>query len=58
VSTGHLPVLPLGDEHREQAWLLSRLAFGGDPDASPQPSTEPPRAGAWDVLACCPTCST
>ena len=43
-------VVPLTAEHHEQAWRLGRLAFGGDPAASPPERQEPPRSDAWGVL--------
>ena len=44
-------VVPLTEEHREQAWRLSRLAFGGDPQATLPPApAHPPRFDTWGVL--------
>ncbi len=44
-------VVALTDEHRESAWRLSRLAFGGDPAAlPPDRPTDPPRSDGWGVL--------
>ena len=43
-------VVPLTEDHREQAWQLGRLAFGGDPSAPPPVPTRPPRGDSWGVL--------
>lgn len=37
---------PLGPERSAESWRLSRLAFGGDPDAEPPPPG-PARGDAW-----------
>jgi predicted N-acetyltransferase YhbS len=39
---------PLTADDAEQAWNLSLLAFGGDPEAPPQPGPPGPAVGAFD----------
>ena len=43
-------VVPLTDEHAEQAWRLGVLAFGGDPAGAPPEPQVPSRRDAWGVL--------